>query len=281
MIRNLPWGHSPSCGPQPRMRYAFLATACVDPPPVHPCKTKNEPEKVNDLLLDDKIFHYLGIASCHWRRRHLETIGLIASSYSIEVHAVLESNAPVIALQARCESWGTSLTCNKTKTMIQQLQTRHEAAARAAPPRNAWEAPTPMVHPPSSVPWMRFDSSGTSLTFNTAEYGALATENTSWGRISRCGPRPRLWSSAAYGAHVIGRSSDEVWLVQHLKDLQHSKNNVLETGNRHKELQPELQHPARRVKRLIVGHNPLSCIPGAPSLPMRWQNREAAARAAA
>ena len=75
-------------------------------------------KKVNDLLLDDTTFDYSAIARHHWRRQHLGTFGLIASSCSIEVQAVLESDAPVITVQARCESSGTSLTCNKTKTMI-------------------------------------------------------------------------------------------------------------------------------------------------------------------
>lgn len=115
--------------PWPRMCVASLATARVDPRPVHPCKTENEQKKVNDLILDDTILGWSAIAGRHWRRRHLDAVGFIASSFSIEVHAVLESDAPAIAVQARCESWGISPTCNKTKKMIKRVQTRHDGAA--------------------------------------------------------------------------------------------------------------------------------------------------------
>ena len=130
---NLPTGRSPSCGPPPRVPCASLAMARLDPRPVHPCKTENEQKKVNDLILDDTILGCSAIAGRHWRRRHFDAIGLIASSFSIEVHAVLESDAPAIAVQARCESWGTSPTCNKTKKMIKRVQTCHDVAERAAP----------------------------------------------------------------------------------------------------------------------------------------------------
>ena len=92
--------------------------ARLDPPPVHPCKTKNEQKKVNHLLLDDTTFACSAIPGRHWRRLHLDAIGLIASRRSIEVKAVFVADAPRIAVQANCESWGTLLTCNKTKKMI-------------------------------------------------------------------------------------------------------------------------------------------------------------------
>ena len=81
---NLPTGRSPSSGPPPRMRCASLAMARLDPRPVHPWKTENEQKKVNDLILDDRIFDCSAIAGRNWRRRNLGAAGLTASSRSIE-----------------------------------------------------------------------------------------------------------------------------------------------------------------------------------------------------
>ena len=42
-------------------------------------------QKINYLLLDDKLFDSSAIAGRHWRVRHLDAVGLSASSGSIEM----------------------------------------------------------------------------------------------------------------------------------------------------------------------------------------------------
>ena len=61
-------------------------------------QNKKQTKAVSELLLDDTIFDCSAITDRHWRRRHLNAVGLIASSRSIEAEAVLESDALVIAV---------------------------------------------------------------------------------------------------------------------------------------------------------------------------------------
>ena len=64
------------------MGCASLATARVDPPPVDPCKTKNEPKKVNGPLLDEKIFNCSAIAGRQGGPRHLEAMVCLVVHFS-------------------------------------------------------------------------------------------------------------------------------------------------------------------------------------------------------
>ena len=117
---------------------------------------------------------------------------------------MLACDAPMIALQARCDSRGTSQTSSRTKTMHEQLEAHHEAAARAA---MSSLGPNPCY----SKPQTRCDSCNTSETCNTKKIELSMTGNPPCGRSPSYSPPPRLWyaSHRASLGRVVTRPAHE------------------------------------------------------------------------